>query len=78
MSTESTTHIPALERHYSVPQIASLWGVCTDTVIAAFENEPGVLRFGSAESRRKRKKITMRIPESVMIRVHHERTNKPR
>jgi len=38
-----------------------------------FEQEEGVLQWGSPETRRKRGYITLRIPESVLIRVHQKR-----
>jgi len=41
-----------------------------------FENEEGVLQWGCPETRRKRGYITLRIPESVMLRVHRQRTQR--
>jgi hypothetical protein len=41
-----------------------------------FEDEEGVLKWGSTETRRKRGYITLRIPESVMLRVHRKRTQR--
>ena len=38
-----------------------------------FEDEEGVLQWGSPETRRKRGYITLRIPESVLHRVHQKR-----
>ena len=35
--------------------------------------EEGVLQWGSPETRYKRGYITLRIPESVLLRVHRER-----
>jgi transposase-like protein len=69
---------PALEKHYSVAEIADLWGVSRNTVTRLFEGDPDVLVFGSEETRYGRKKITLRIPESAMIRVHNARVNKAR
>ncbi len=69
---------PALEKHWSVPEIAERWGVSKNTVIRMFENNPDVLVIGSEETRYGRKKITLRIPESVMIRVHEQGTSKGR
>jgi transcriptional regulator GlxA family with amidase domain len=60
----------ALEKHYSVAEIAELWAVSDDTVRRLFEEEPGVLTFGVEESARKRRYRSMRIPQSIMIRVH--------
>jgi hypothetical protein len=35
-----------------------------------FEKEPGVIEWGTVESRFSRGYRTLRIPESVMLRVH--------
>jgi len=63
-----------LERHYSVGEIAERWALSGKTVRRMFEIEEGVLQWGSPETRRKRGYITLRIPESVMLRVHRQRT----
>jgi hypothetical protein len=62
----------ACEKHYTPLQIAELWAVSTDTVLRTFREEPGVIQFGSAESRFGRKRKTLRIPESILIRVHQK------
>jgi AraC-like DNA-binding protein len=64
----------ALERHYSVSEIATLWAVSEKTVRRIFDREDGVLRWGGSETTRKRAYQTLRIPESVLIRVHRVRT----
>jgi hypothetical protein len=57
----------ALEKHYSASEVAEVWGVSVDLVRNVFRQEPDVL----ALDRTKRGKyVTLRIPESVMIRVH--------
>ncbi len=61
---------PALERHYSVNEIAKSWGLSGNTIRRIFEKEPGVIEWGTAESRFSRGYRTLRIPESVMMRVH--------
>ena len=66
-------HSVALERHYSVPEVAELWGISEKTVRNLFEGEEGVLRWGRPETLRKRGYYNLRIPESVLIRVHHRR-----
>jgi len=62
-----------LERHYSVAEIAEMWGLSEKTVRRMFEEEDGVLKWGAPETRRKRGYITLRIPESVLLRVHRKR-----
>ena len=70
MEPEPAPGDPALERHYSVNEIAKSWGLSGNTIRRMFENEPGVIEWGSAESRFARGYRTLRIPESVMQRVH--------
>lgn len=60
------------ERHYTVGEIASRWNLSEDAVRRLFCNEPGVLALGnSSAGRRKRRYVTLRIPQSVLDRVHH-------
>jgi transcriptional regulator GlxA family with amidase domain len=61
-----------VEKHYSVSELASLWSLSERTVRRMFENEPGVLRWGHSEGRHKRRYKTLRIPETVMLRVHRQ------
>lgn len=65
----------ALEKHYSVPEIATLWGLSEDTIRALFRNHPGVLKIASPElvRRKKRGYCVLRVPESVLQKVHAER-----
>jgi transcriptional regulator GlxA family with amidase domain len=68
-----TTHAVrglALEKHYSVSELAQLWGLSQKSIRRIFLNEPGVVKWGHDESRFKRAYITVRIPESVVQRVH--------
>jgi hypothetical protein len=60
----------ALEKHYTVGEIAKRWHLDYKTVRKEFENETGVLSFGPGERRFKRSHISMRVPETVMVRVH--------
>jgi hypothetical protein len=61
---------PCTERHFSPQEIAAQWGLSDDSVRRLFQNEPGVLRIGEAKPRHKRRYLTLRIPQSVMERVH--------
>jgi AraC-like DNA-binding protein len=60
----------ATERHFSVEEIGDLWGLSPRTVRRMFEQEPGIIVFGNMGSLKKRRYITLRIPESVLVRVH--------
>jgi transcriptional regulator GlxA family with amidase domain len=60
------------QKHYSVTELARLWNLSEKTIRRMFENEPGVLLSASQEKRLKRAYITLRIPETVMLRVHRK------
>jgi AraC-like DNA-binding protein len=64
---------PALEQHYSIAEVAKMWALSEKTVRRMFEDEDGVLNWGAPETRRKRGYRTLRIPESVLHRVHRKR-----
>jgi len=64
---------PALERHYSVAEVAKMWALSEKTVRRMFGDEDGVLNWSARETRRKRGFRTLRIPESVLHRVHRKR-----
>jgi len=59
----------ALERHYTVAEVAQLWGVSKNTVRRIFKDVPGVLRIGSRKPRT-RKYQTISIPERVLTATH--------
>ena len=60
----------SLERHYSPEEVALMWGLSARTVRRMFGNEPGIIEFGNKETMKKRRYMTIRIPESVLARVH--------
>ncbi len=64
----------AIERHFTVFEVSDLWQLHPDTVRKLFRDQPGVLKIGSKERRGKQGYVTLRIPESVLARVHAERT----
>ena len=68
--SEQAVSDKAKERHYSVEEIGDLWGLSPRTVRRMFENEPGIIVFGNMGSLKKCRYITLRIPESVVVRVH--------
>ena len=59
----------AFERHYTVDELAELWGMSDDFVRRLFLNEPGVVVFFKYRPGRRTYR-TVRIPESVAERVH--------
>jgi hypothetical protein len=59
------------ERHFTVAEIAGMWNLGPDSVRRIFGREPGVLVLaGNNSTRRKARYTTLRIPESVLERVH--------
>ena len=67
--------VTAFERHYRLKDLAELWGLDESTVRRLFQDEPGVLKIGRAGRRDgKRDYMSIRIPESVALRVHQERS----
>jgi hypothetical protein len=60
----------AIEKHYTVKEVAEMWKISDDTVRRIFRGEPGVMEIGSPETRYGRSYKVMRIPESVLVRVH--------
>jgi len=66
------TSSATLERHFSVAEIALIWNLGKDSVRRIFQNEPGVLVLGARSSGRKRRYGTLRIPQSVLERVHRQ------
>jgi hypothetical protein len=65
MPAQETT----FERHYSVEELTTLWGMSDDFVRRLFLHEPGVVVFFKQRPGRRVYRI-LRIPESVVQRVH--------
>lgn len=59
------------EKHYTVADIAEVWGISVDLARDIFRKEPGVVAFDRTGNG---KYITLRVPESVMERVHRRLT----
>ena len=62
----------AFEKHYCVSEVAELWGLSERTIRRIFTGEPGVIKWENGETRFKRGYTTLRIPESVVQRVHRK------
>lgn len=67
----------AVEQHYTVEQVAELWGVSAQSVRRLFEDVEGVLKlsFPRQINRKRAPKVTLRIPASVLARVHEQRSH---
>jgi hypothetical protein len=57
------------ERHYSVDELATAWGMSDDFVRRLFVHEPGVVLFVRHRPGKRTYRV-LRIPESVASRVH--------
>jgi hypothetical protein len=60
------------EKHYSVIEISKLWALSEKTVRRIFETEPGVIHWSREEKVHKRGYRTLRVPETVLHRVHRK------
>ena len=63
----------ALERHYRVKDLVSLWGLSRMKITSLFREEEGVIRIQDGE---KGRRASLSIPESVVSRVHERLGNK--
>lgn len=62
-----THYVKPQETHYTPKDVAELWKISVDTVRRIFSEESGVIRI---ECRPGRNYATLRIPQSVLERVH--------
>ncbi|MGH2508922.1 MAG: hypothetical protein ACRDHZ_16185 [Ktedonobacteraceae bacterium] len=63
----------AMEQHFTPAELSALWGVSGDTVRRLFADEPDILRVSESNPRRRRY-VSIRIPESAAIRLHKKLT----
>lgn len=72
----------ATERHYTVKEVAGLWRLAENTVRKIFMDDPAVIKFASPRLLRKERKraapVSLRIPESALIRAHENWSRAPR
>jgi hypothetical protein len=61
----------AEEKHHTPAEVAAMWALSVETVRRLFENEPDVMKMPNASGATGRRRYkTLRIPVSVMQRVH--------
>jgi hypothetical protein len=58
------------ERHYAPSEVAELWQLDVETIRRIFQDEPGVIVLKSPVKKGRRPYKTIRIPHSVLERVH--------
>lgn len=63
----------SIEKHFTPSQVAERLGLSDTKVRRMFQNEPGVLKVGEPSRRMgrklKRRYYTLRIPESIALKV---------
>lgn len=68
------TSMAATERHFRVAEIAEMWAMSKEKVRQLFRDEPGVIMLGGPTRlvgrKYRRRYFILRVPESVLIRVH--------
>jgi hypothetical protein len=64
--------VTALEKHYTAKEVAKLWGLSEDTIRDLFRDDPAVLKIERPARRFKRAYVSIRIPESVVLKRHAE------
>ena len=69
---DDCTSARALERHYTVGEVAAMWGLSTNSVINLLRHQPGVLEFGPDEGFRTKPRKIRRVPESVLARIQRQ------
>jgi hypothetical protein len=60
----------AAERHYAPSELAELWQFNVETIRRLFQDEPGVVVLQALVKKGRRPYKTIRIPQSVLERVH--------
>lgn len=58
------------ERHYAPSEVADFWHVDVEMIRRIFRDEPAVMVLQSPTKKGKRPYKTIRIPQSVLERVH--------
>jgi hypothetical protein len=71
------TNLVVDEKHFAPADLAKAWGLSAEKIRQLFRAEPGVLRIGTNASSRDRGYMTLRIPQSVAVRVHARLTAIP-
>lgn len=65
----------AIERHFSVQEVAELWGISDESVRRMFEDQPGVLKLSIprlVQNRKHKPHVRLSIPLSVLTRLHEQ------
>jgi hypothetical protein len=71
---KADSHLVTIDPHFSPRFYAELWGISESTVLRWFQDQPGVLKCGSAAPGGRRKRVEIKIPLSLALHLYHERT----
>jgi Fic family protein len=74
VAERSNSDSTAFERHFTVAELAILWSLSEDTIRRCFQEEPGVIEIVRRKKVSKRRYTTLRIPASVVERVHRNKS----
>jgi hypothetical protein len=58
------------EKHYTVEELAGIWGISYEALRTKLLKTPGVLKFQQRRGKSKRPYITIRVPESVALTLY--------
>jgi hypothetical protein len=58
--------------HYTPTELSRAWELSVHTIRRLFEDESGVMKIGEPNPKRKRRYVTMRIPQAVAVRVYRK------
>jgi len=61
--------------HYTVQELATIWGLGVDKIRELFSDEQGVIKIQRPKRRGRRTYATLRIPEAVAERVQRRTSN---
>ena len=70
----------AIEKHYTVSQVAELWSISEATVRRIFEDMPGVLKIAMPRlmrGRKQRARVKLSIPLSLVEVAHQQWAGRP-
>ena len=59
-----------VETLYDIADVARILNVSKDTARRLFDREPGIFTITSPPCKYRRKYVTIRVPESVLLRVY--------
>jgi hypothetical protein len=67
----TSMELPApTEQHFTAAEVAAIWNLNVETIRQIFRDEPGVVVLQSPIKKSTRPYKTIRIPQTVLERVH--------